>query len=169
MIGALRAKITGAALRKVNSLLRAQKVALVIINQIRSKVGVIYGSSDVLASGGKSLEYYLAVNLKTISNKTSDVLEDEAKRVIGIKGRVVNTKNKIARPFQECEFELLYDKGLTKEYGLLKMLEEDGYVVKNSSWYSCGTKKFQSADFLRLLSDKNVTEFEPIRKLLNLI
>lgn len=168
MIGALRAKITGAALRKLNSILRSQKVALIIINQIRSKVGLIFGSPDTIASGGKSLEYYLSVNLKTISNKTSDLVKDERDNVVGIKGRVVNTKNKVSRPFQECDFELLYDKGLNPYAGLLKMLEHDGILTKAGTWYTYEGKKFQNGDFLPFLADKSIAAFDGLRLLLNL-
>jgi recombination protein RecA len=128
MQGAIRAKSTGACLRKMNPLMRKHKVALVIINQIRNKVGVMYGSPDTMAAGGKSLEYYLGVNLKCISNKTSDLLKDDNKNVIGIAGKVRNTKNKVSIPFRECEFELLYNEGLDPYAGVLKMLEIDGHV-----------------------------------------
>ena len=100
MQGAVRAKSTGACLRKINPLMRKHKVALIVINQIRNKVGVMYGSPDTMAAGGKSLEYYLGVNLKTISNKTSDLIRDEHKNVKGIKGTVRNTKNKVSVPFR---------------------------------------------------------------------
>ena len=123
MQGAIRANSTGACLRKINPLMRKHKVALVIINQIRNKVGVMYGSPDTMAAGGKSLEYYLGVNLKCISNKTSDLLKDDHKNVIGIAGKVRNTKNKVSIPFRECEFELVYNDGLNPYVGVLKQLE----------------------------------------------
>lgn len=63
--GAIRAQVTGMCFRRINPVLRKHKVALVVINQIRSKIGVMYGSPDTNAAGGKSLEYYLGVDLKT--------------------------------------------------------------------------------------------------------
>jgi len=153
MVGAIRAKTTGACLRKINPLLRSKKVALVVINQIRNKVGVMYGSPDTMAAGGKSLEYYLGVNLKCISNKTSDLLKDENKNIIGIQGRVRNTKNKCSIPFRECEFELLYNEGLDPYVGLLRQFETEGYVERNGAWYTVVEtgKKFQSKDFVELI------------------
>ena len=153
MLGAIRAKSTGACLRKMNPLMRKYKVALVIINQIRNKVGVMYGSPDTAAAGGKSLEYYLGVNLKCISNKTSDLLKDDNKNVIGIQGKVRNTKNKCSIPFKECEFELLFNKGLNPYTGLLKQLEVEGHVERSGAWYTITStgKKFQSKDFVELL------------------
>ena len=165
MQGAIRAKSTGACLRKINPLMRKHKVALVVINQIRNKVGVMYGSPDTMAAGGKSLEYYLGVNLKCISNKTSDLLRDDNKNIIGIQGKVRNTKNKVSIPFKECEFELLYDEGLDPHAGLLKQLEVDGHVERSGAWYSVVStgKKFQSKEFSNLLDDP---QFAPVRELL---
>jgi recombination protein RecA len=166
MQGAIRAKSTGACLRKINPLMRKYKVALIIINQIRNKVGVMYGSPETMAAGGKSLEYYLGVNLKCISNKTSDLIRDEHKSVVGIKGTLRNTKNKVSVPFRECEFELIYNEGLNLYAGTLKQLEADGLVERNGAWYSVdGTgKKFQSKEFEGLLLDRESTGFEPIHK-----
>ena len=162
MQGAIRAKSTGACLRKINPILRMKKVALVIINQIRNKVGVMYGSPDTMAAGGKSLEYYLGVNLKCISNKTSDLIKDDNKNVIGIQGKLRNTKNKCSIPFKECEFELMFNEGLNPYAGLLKLMENDGLVERNGAWYNVAEsgKKFQSKEFIELLQppvDQGVT------------
>jgi len=170
MQGAIRAKSTGACLRKINPLMRKHKVALVIINQIRNKVGVMYGSPDTMAAGGKSLEYYLGVNLKCISNKTSDLIKNEHKNVIGIQGKVRNTKNKCSIPFRECEFELMWDEGLNPYAGILKQLEAEALVSRSGAWYTVeGTeKKFQSKEFQDLLLDHQEEGFEPLRKFFGL-
>jgi recombination protein RecA len=147
MQGAVRAKSTGACLRKINPLMRKFKVALVIINQIRNKVGVMYGSPDTMAAGGKSLEYYLGVNLKCISNKTSDLIKDDNKKVVGIQGKVRNTKNKCSIPFRECEFELMYNEGLNAYAGILPQLLSDGLIKQTGSWYTFRDVKFQKKQF----------------------
>jgi len=147
MQGAVRAKATGACLRKINPLMRKHKVALIVINQIRNKIGVMYGSPDTMAAGGKSLDYYLGVNLKCVSNKTADLIRDEHKQVIGITGTVRNTKNKVSIPFRECEFELMYDEGLNPCAGLLKQLVLDNIIDQNGAWYSWGDVKFQRKEF----------------------
>ena len=166
MVGAIRAKSTGSCLRKINPLLRKHHVAMVVINQIRNKVGVLYGNPETMAAGGKSLDYYLGVNLKCLSNKSTDLLRDERKNVIGIQGTVRNTKNKVSIPHKECEFKLVYDMGLDPYHGVLKMLEGDGHITRSGAWYSIiGTeKKFQSKDFSKLL--KTDEGFGPIRKLM---
>jgi len=147
MQGAIRAKATGACLRKINPLMRKHKVALIVINQIRNKIGVMYGSPETMAAGGKSLDYYLGVNLKCISNKTADLIRDDHKQVIGITGTVRNTKNKVSIPFRECEFELMYDKGLSPFAGLLKQLVLDNIIDQNGAWYSWKGVKFQRKEF----------------------
>ena len=125
MDGALRAKEVGRCLRKINPILRQRKVALIIINQVRNKVGVMYGDPTTRAGGGKSLEFYCAVSLKVNSNKSSDILRDQNKQPEGIKGKIVGKKNKVAIPFQECEFKLVYNEGL----------EETNSVTRNINLY----------------------------------
>ena len=130
----------------------------------------MYGSPDTMAAGGKSLEYYLGVNLKTISNKTSDLIRDEHKNVKGIRGTVRNTKNKVSVPFRECEFELMYNKGLNQFAGTLKQVEADGLVTRSGAWYTVKEtgKKFQSKEFNELLLDQSEEGFEPLRKFFGL-
>ena len=170
MEGAIRAKTAGKCLRKINPLIRKYKVGLVVINQTRSKVGVMYGDPTTTAGGGKALEFYLGVNLKTISNKTSDLIKDATKNVIGIQGKVRNTKNKVALPFRECEFELRYDTGLNPYYGILPALKEDGVITQGGAWYTVVENefKFQSKDFEMLLQDPEIEQMEPLRKLLGI-
>ena len=169
MQGAIRAKSTGACLRKINPLMRKYKVALIVINQIRNKVGVMYGSPDTMAAGGKSLEYYLGVNLKCISNKTSDLLKDDNKNVIGIQGKLRNTKNKCSIPFRECEFELMYNQGLNPYTGVLKQMEGDGHVERNGAWYTVVStgKKFQSKEFVNLIKPPVDEGLQPLAKFLD--
>jgi len=167
MQGAIRAKSAGACLRKINPFMRKYKVALIVINQLREKVGIMYGDNTTAAGGGRALEYYIGVNLMTLSNKTSDLLKDENKRVIGIKGTVRNKKNKVSIPFKECEFELLFDKGLNKYEGVLKFLTEDGLVEQAGSWYTLSSNdtKFQKKDFIPKLEDNACEEFSGLREL----
>lgn len=156
MQGAVRAKASGACLRKINPLMRKHKVALVIINQIRNKVGVMYGDNTTLAAGGKSLEYYLGVNLKTLSNKTSDVIRDERKNAIGITGKVRNTKNKVSIPFRETTFQLIYNEGLDPYCGLLDCLLADNLVTQAGAWYTMVEtgEKFQKKEMSNFGTDE---------------
>jgi len=170
MDGALRAKEVGRCLRKINPILRRRKVALIIINQVRNKVGVMYGDPTTRAGGGKSLEFYCAVSLKVNSNKSSDILRDQNKHPEGIKGKIVGKKNKVAIPFQECEFKLVYNEGLDPYFGLASQLEKDGLVSRAGGWYTLKSNdfKFQSKEFSALILDKSKTEFDSVRNLLGL-
>jgi recombination protein RecA len=164
MQGATRAKQIGAALRKLNPTLRPNNVALVLVNQIRTKVGVMYGDPRTSAAGGNALEYYLGVNLET--SKT-DLVGDKDSPT-GIRGKVVNKKNKLIEPFKTCEYELMFNEGLNPYYGLLPHLERDGIVERGGSWYTVKStgKKFQSAH-LKDLIESGDEGVKPIIDLLN--
>jgi len=149
MVGAMRAKVTGSCLRRINTLLRKHRVCLMIINQVRNKVGVFMGDPRSNAAGGKALDYYLGINLETLSASSEKIKHPQNKdMVIGIRGRLKNTKNKVTVPFQETSFELLFDKGLTSHFGVLDILVRDGIVERNGAWYTWGDKKFQSKTFI---------------------
>ena len=123
-------------MRRINPLLRKYKAALLIINQVRSKVGVMFGDPRTKAGGGKALLYYCGVSIETISGK-SDVLYDSNKNPLGISGKVKCVKNKVTVPFQDCEFELLYNKGLTPAYGMTVSAFKSGAVESPSKgWYA---------------------------------
>lgn len=167
MLGALRAKVTGDCLRRLNTIVRDKKVALLVINQLREKVNVMYGDPSTPAAGGKSLPFYLGVEMRTTAARSERIL-DEKKRVTGIRGKIKNTKNKVAIPFRETVFELVFDKGLNPYYGLLECLVEDGYVDQAGAWYTekeTGTK-FQRKGFEALLTMDDT--FEGIRKMLGM-
>ncbi len=136
-----------------------------VINQIRNKVGVLYGNPETQAAGGKSLEYYLGVNMKTISNKTSDLIKDENKQIIGIQGKLRNTKNKVSIPFRETTFKLMYDEGLDQYDGLLEFLVLDGLVQQSGGWFTFGEKKFQRKSFYEGFLGE---EFAELRKVIGL-
>jgi recombination protein RecA len=162
--GSYRAQITGMCFRRLNPILRKHKVSLVVINQVRSKIGVMYGSPDTLASGGRALEYYLGVNLKT---KRQEKLKGENDAPLGIRGEIECTKNKYAIPYKKCEFELLFDKGLSKYHGLLDFLVADGVITKSANGRcQLGETKFTTSQFNELILDIKVADFDRIRELI---
>jgi len=171
--GALRAKITGGCLRKINGLLRKNKVALIIINQLREKINVMYGNPETKAAGGRALDFYLAVDLKTVSSKAKatdknpyGLIQNESKDIIGIRGKIVNKKNKVGVPFKECDFQLFFNKGLDPYYGLVPSLIRKGLItVPSQGWCQIGETKFRKREFLELLSDKTVTDFDDLRNI----
>ena len=154
--GALRAKVAGQCLRRINPLLRKHKAALIIINQVRSKVGLVFGDPRTKAGGGKALLYYCAVSLETASAKAG-IMFDELKNPTGIKGTVKCVKNKVTVPYQDCEFKLEYNKGLSQDYGLTTSAYRNGVVTSPAKgWYSLddGKTKSRAADLTKILSAK---------------
>lgn len=168
--GARRALVFGSLLRKINPMIEKNDVCLVVINQIRSKINVMYGNPDTTAAGGRSLEFYLAVDLKTTSNKTSDVIRDDKTKVpIGIDGEIECRKNKVGIPFQKCEFKVLFDKGLDPYHGLAEWLANDGYITRSESGrLSIGNTKFAKGDFTSILLDRSCQDTAIIRQMLGI-
>jgi len=165
MGGAIRAKAAGKCLRKINGMLRKKKVCLLMVNQIRAKVGVMYGDPTTRAGGGRALLFYCTTSFKVNSNNTSDVLKDDKKNPLGIEGTLRNLKNKTATPFLKSKFKLLWDKGLDPYYGLTDLLEYDGIIERNGAWYTHveSGEKFQSKNI-----EKFVNNNEDIKSLLRL-
>ena len=164
MAGALRAKRVGDALRKFDKIVKPNNVCLIIINQLRSKVGVLYGNPETFGAGGRSLEYYLTVNLRT---KRTEKLQENG-QVVGIAGNVINEKNKCALPYKRCEFKLLFDKGFDPYCDILPLLETAGHLTKNGGWYTIteSGEKFQSKEFYAEF--KTAEKFKSIRAILGI-
>ena len=114
------ARIIGKELRKLNPVLNRANTSVVMINQIRNKIGVLYGSPEKKAAGGCALEFYCSVSIKT---KASKKLKDERENIKGILVSVENTKNKCFRPFVEADdMNLFFDVGINPLGGLLSLL-----------------------------------------------
>ena len=154
MGGALRAKVAGQCLRRINPMLRKYKAGLIIVNQVRSKVGVMFGDPRTRAGGGKALLYYCGTSLETASGK-NDALFDSRKNPLGITGTIKTVKNKITKPYQTCDFKLLYDEGLQHNYGLTAQYVKDGTVTTPSKgWYTLtGETKHRAADMDNIIGD----------------
>lgn len=143
--GALRAKAVGAALRRFNSFLKKNRATLIIINQFRSKIGFVMGDPNTKAGGGRSLEFYCGGSIVT-SSPNKGRMVDDLKNPIGIQGRLRNTKNKHAIPYQSCEFELIYDKGITREYGLWEIAMKKGIIVSPANGYYAFAEGYTEGD-----------------------
>lgn len=169
MEGALRAKITGSCLRKLNPLLRRNDVALVIINQHRSKI-TMFGDPTTLGSGGRSLEYYLFVDLILKSSKTKSVLKDENENVIGIEVDLECKKNKCSIPFKTCKATVMFDKGLDPFSGLLDSLigSKVNIIQKEKGRFQFNEAKFTESSFVDVLLDRTCADTAMIREMLGI-
>ncbi len=146
--GPRRALEIGQTLRQLRPELAKHKVCFILINQVRTNIADMYGNKIAKSGGGKSLEFWCDVSLQTVSNKTSDVQKDK-EIATGIVGKIRNKKNKVYIPFRECEFKLIFDKGLESLYGILPTLVQEGILDKKGGWYEIKAtgEKFQESEW----------------------
>jgi recombination protein RecA len=147
----IRARLCSDYLRNIASYLNKQKVAVIIVNQIRSKIGVMMGNPETTAGGGNSLIFYCSLRLDC---RARGKILDAKKQILGIEMSVKNTKNKIFKPFKVADgIELYFDKGISPISGLLKLLVEDGKIEQGGAWYSVPGRdtKFQGKNILNVL------------------
>lgn len=130
----LQARLMSKALRKITSSLSLSQCTVIFLNQLRSKVGVIYGSPEV-TSGGNALKFYASVRLDT---RRREILPDN----IGIRAKVKVVKNKVAAPFKVVELDILFGQGIDKFGSLLDAALDLDVVQRRGSWYSYQNENF---------------------------
>jgi recombination protein RecA len=127
----LQARLMSQALRKLTGVVSSSNTSLVFINQIREKIGVMFGSPET-TTGGRALKFYssLRIDIRRIGSiKDGD-------RVIGNRTKAKIAKNKVAPPFRECEFDIMYGEGISREGDLLDLAVENKVVEKSGAWFS---------------------------------
>jgi recombination protein RecA len=132
----LQARLMSQALRKLTATISKSNCCVIFINQIRMKIGVMFGNPET-TTGGNALKFYASVRMDIRRIASLKQGQD----VIGNRTRVKVVKNKVAPPFKEAEFDIMYGSGISREGDLVDLGVEAGVVEKSGAWFSCGDER----------------------------
>ena len=156
----LQARLMSQALRKLAGAVNKSKTVIIFINQLREKVGVMFGNPET-TTGGRALKYYASVRLDI--RKIENIKQDG--EVVGNRARVKVVKNKVAPPFREAEFDILYGKGISREGNILDLAVNLDIIEKSGSWFSYnGNKIAQGRENTKRYLEENPTITNEIEK-----
>ena len=147
----LQARLMSKAMRKIAGILNKKECAVIFINQLREKVGVMYGNPET-TSGGRALKFYASIR---IDIRRTEAIKQGAD-IIGNTCRVKIVKNKVSPPFKQCEIDIIYGQGISKEGEILDRAVELGFIKKSGSWFEYnGNKIAQGRDAAKLYLKEN--------------
>lgn len=154
------ARLMSQAMRKLTSVISKSNCVAIFINQVREKIGVMYGNPET-TTGGRALKFYASVRMEV---RKGEALKSGAE-VIGNRTKVKIVKNKVAPPFRECEFDMMYGKGISKIGEILDLAVELDIVHKGGSWFSYGERKLgQGRDAVKELLENDPALCEELEK-----
>ena len=157
----LQARLMSKAMRKIAGILNKKECAVIFINQLREKVGVMYGNPET-TSGGRALKFYASIR---IDIRRTEAIKQGAD-IIGNTCRVKIVKNKVSPPFKQCEIDIIYGQGISKEAEILDRAVELGYIKKSGAWFEYkGSKIAQGREAAKLYIKENEDIQEELLKL----
>ena len=155
----LQARLMSQALRKLTAIISKSNTSVVFINQIRMKIGVMFGNPET-TTGGNALKFYSTIRLDI--RRIATIKDNQV--VIGSRTRVRVVKNKIAPPFRDAEFDIIYGIGISTEGEILDIAADKGIVDKSGAWYSYGEDRLgQGRENARAFLQENKEVFEEIK------
>jgi recombination protein RecA len=165
----LQARLMSQALRKLTGAVSKSKTCLIFINQLREKIGVMFGNPET-TTGGRALKFYASVRVDI--RRIASIKEGEA--VVGGRTRVKVVKNKLAPPFREAEFDVMYGEGISREGDLLDLAVEHKVIEKSGAWFAysgerLGQGRENVKQFLRDHPELTATIEDRVRKELGLV
>lgn len=141
-----QARLMSQAMRKLNAAIGRSNTTVIFTNQLRSKIGVIYGNPET-TTGGNALKFYASVR---IDIRRKDVIKD-GQEIVGNRVRAKIVKNKVAPPFKEAEFDIMYNEGISRLGDLIDVAVESGIISKSGSWFTFKEERVQGRDGMRKL------------------
>ena len=156
----LQARLMSQALRKLTGVISRSKATVIFINQIRMKIGVMFGNPET-TTGGNALKFYASVRMDI--RRIAQIKQGE--EIVGNRTRVKVVKNKIAPPFRQAEFDIMYNQGISKAGDVLDLATERGIVDKSGAWFAYkGQKISQGREAAKEYLEKNPKVMEEIAK-----
>ncbi|MBN9400111.1 MAG: recombinase RecA ['Candidatus Kapabacteria' thiocyanatum] len=152
-----QARLMSQAMRKLNAAIGRSNTTVIFTNQLRSKIGVVYGNPET-TTGGNALKYYASVR---IDIRRKDVIKD-GQDIVGNRVRAKVVKNKVAPPFREAEFDIMYNEGISKLGDIIDVAVENGIVTKSGSWFTYNEERVQGRDGLRKMLQENAELFNAL-------
>lgn len=144
------ARLMSQAMRKLNAAIGLSKTTVMFTNQLRSKIGVIYGNPET-TTGGNALKFYASVRMDI---RRKDMIK-EGDQTVGNRVRVKVVKNKVAPPFKEVEFDIMYNEGISKLGDMIDLALEHKIIAKSGSWFSYRDERAQGRDSMRIILKEN--------------
>jgi recombination protein RecA len=152
---AVQARLMSQALRKLTAAISKSKTSVIFVNQLRSKIGVMFGNPET-TTGGNALKFYASVRIDI--RRVSAIKEGED--VVGNRTRVKIVKSKVAPPFKQVEFDILYNEGISRTGDLIDLGVDQGIIKKSGAWFTYGEDRFQGREGFK----QKLTELPELRK-----